>query len=285
MARSRNIKPGFFKNYELADMGPLAQILFAGLWCLADRQGRLEDKPRLIKAEIFPYYDCDVNGELTKLQRLKLVDRYVVDGVAVISVVNFKKHQTPHNTEKQSTLPAMPDGYGNTSIESTPCTDNGGFTVDSRNSNDGKPPDSLNTDSLIPDSLSSPAEKSAEPEKPDTELQAACKETWKSYSSAYFARYGTEPVRNATVNSQVKSFVKRLSYDESPQVAAWFLDHTASFYVSGGHGFNLLLKDAEKLRTEWATGRRMNGTKARQVERAGSMVDAVNEILSERAGT
>lgn len=153
MARSRNIKPGFFKNYELADIGPLAQILFAGLWCLADRQGRLEDKPRLIKAEIFPYYDCDVNGELTKLQRLKLVDRYVVDGVAVISVVNFKKHQTPHNTEKQSTLPAMPDGYENTSIESTPCNDNGGFTVDSRNNNGGKTPDSLNTDSLIPDSL------------------------------------------------------------------------------------------------------------------------------------
>jgi hypothetical protein len=149
MARARNIKPGFFKNYELADMGPYAQILFSGLWCLADREGRLEDKPRFIKAEIFPYYDCDVNGELTKLEQLKLVDRYEVDGVAVIQVCNFKKHQTPHNTEKASTLPAKPAANphaGTTSVI------NGALTVDSRKSNGGNPPDSLIPDSLSTDS-------------------------------------------------------------------------------------------------------------------------------------
>ncbi len=146
MARARNIKPGFFKNYDLADAGPLAQILFAGLWCLADREGRLEDKPRLIKAEIFPYYDCDVNGELTKLQRLNLVSRYVASGVGVVQVLNFKKHQTPHNTEKGSTLPEQ------TSIESTTYAANGELTVDSRKSNDGKTPDSLIPDSPNPDS-------------------------------------------------------------------------------------------------------------------------------------
>lgn len=152
MARSRNIKPGFFKNYELADMGPLAQILFAGLWCLADREGRLEDKPRLIKAEIFPYYDCDVNGELTKLERLGLVVRYEAGGFSVIEVRNFKKHQTPHNTEKASVLPAAPD---KTSTESTHSNDNGELTVNPPKSNGGNPPDSLIPDSgfRIPDPL------------------------------------------------------------------------------------------------------------------------------------
>ncbi|MDH5297880.1 MAG: conserved phage C-terminal domain-containing protein [Desulfobulbaceae bacterium] len=105
MARSRNIKPGFFKNYDLADLGPVSQLLFAGLWCLADRDGRLEDKPRLIKAELFPYYECDVNGELTKLARLKFVDRYVVDGEQYIQIENFQKHQQPHHTEKKSIIP------------------------------------------------------------------------------------------------------------------------------------------------------------------------------------
>lgn len=155
MARARNIKPGFFKNYELADMGPYAQILFAGLWCLADREGRLEDKPRLIKAEIFPYYDCDVNGELTKLERLKLVDRYEADGIAVIQVCNFKKHQTPHNTEKASSLPAR-SAYSPEKPHAAYSQEiNGGLTVDSPKSNGGNPPDSLIhrfTDSLIPDS-------------------------------------------------------------------------------------------------------------------------------------
>ena len=37
MARARNIKPGFFTNDVLADCDPLARLLFAGLWTVADR--------------------------------------------------------------------------------------------------------------------------------------------------------------------------------------------------------------------------------------------------------
>ena len=150
MARARNIKPAFFKNYDLADAGPVAQLLFAGLWCLADREGRLEDKPRLIKAELFPYYDCDINGELTELERLGFVRRYKVGDVAVIEVLNFKKHQTPHNTEKASALPAYP---GQQPMEAAPAVVNGELTVNPPLENDGKTPDSLIPDSLIPDSL------------------------------------------------------------------------------------------------------------------------------------
>lgn len=167
MARARNIKPGFFKNYELADLGAGAQVLFAGLWCLADREGRLEDKPRYIKAEIFPYYEYDVNGGLTELQRLGLVSRYVVAGVAVIQVCNFKKHQTPHNTEKASTLPEQP---AKTPIESTTYAANGELTVDSRKSNGGNPPDSLIPDSPIPDSgLMDTAAQAPSPSRKKTE--------------------------------------------------------------------------------------------------------------------
>ena len=57
MARSRNIKPAFFKNYELADCGAYAQLLFAGLWCLADRDGLLENKPRLTLTVNSPNYN------------------------------------------------------------------------------------------------------------------------------------------------------------------------------------------------------------------------------------
>ena len=61
MARSRNIKPGFFLNDDLAECEPLARLLFAGLWCIADREGRLEDRPKRIKIEVLPYDNCDVN--------------------------------------------------------------------------------------------------------------------------------------------------------------------------------------------------------------------------------
>ena len=46
MARARNIKPGFFRNADLVEMPIEARLLFIGLWTLADRSGRLEDRPR-----------------------------------------------------------------------------------------------------------------------------------------------------------------------------------------------------------------------------------------------
>lgn len=153
MARARNIKPGFFKNYDLADQGPIVQLLFAGLWCLADKEGRLKDQPRFIKAEIFPYYECDVNGELTKLERLGFVRRYVASGMGVIEILNFKKHQSPHHTEKESTLPAF--AGVSACIEKAPEI-NGELTVNPPKQDGGNPPDSLIPDSLIPDSRTKP---------------------------------------------------------------------------------------------------------------------------------
>ena len=73
MARSRNIKPGFFLNDELAECDPLARLLFAGLWCIADREGRLEDRPKRIKAEVLPYDDCDVDELLNQLAERSLL--------------------------------------------------------------------------------------------------------------------------------------------------------------------------------------------------------------------
>jgi hypothetical protein len=49
MARSRNIKPGFFTNDELAECHPLGRLLFAGLWTIADKEGRLDDRPKKLK--------------------------------------------------------------------------------------------------------------------------------------------------------------------------------------------------------------------------------------------
>lgn len=150
MARARNIKPSLFKNELLGVADPLLTILFTGLWCLADREGRLEDRPLRIKAEIFPYREIDVplfNGYLTELSRLGFIDRYNADGVAVIQVINFVKHQSPHNTEKASELPAKSlQTNGIQEITVKQPLSNGEVTAQERS-------DSLIPDSLIPDSL------------------------------------------------------------------------------------------------------------------------------------
>ncbi len=105
MARSRNIKPGFFLNDQLAECDPLARLLFAGLWCIADREGRLEDRPKRIKIEVLPYDNCDVDELLNQLAKQGFILRYEVGGNRYIQIVNFLKHQNPHKNEVKSVIP------------------------------------------------------------------------------------------------------------------------------------------------------------------------------------
>jgi len=109
MARTRNLKPAFFKNEDLAELPPLARLLFAGLWCWADRDGRLEDRPKRLKAEVLPYDDCDVNSLLTLLADSpgKFIVRYEADGARYITIPQFATHQNPHQAEKPSEIPAL----------------------------------------------------------------------------------------------------------------------------------------------------------------------------------
>lgn len=103
--RSRNIKPGFFKCEDLAECDPLARLLFAGLWGLADRDGRLEDRPKRIKAELLPFGNCDIEILLGQLVANGFIVRYQVDEHKVIQVLNFAKHQRPHHKEPSLGLP------------------------------------------------------------------------------------------------------------------------------------------------------------------------------------
>lgn len=106
MARSRNIKPGFFKNEDLVTLPYETRLLFIGLWCLADREGRLEDRPQRMKMEIFPADNIDLKKGLDALVRTKFLTRYEVEGTKYLLINNFKKHQHPHHKEGPSTLPA-----------------------------------------------------------------------------------------------------------------------------------------------------------------------------------
>ncbi|HCF1421617.1 TPA: hypothetical protein N0H37_001621 [Pseudomonas aeruginosa] len=105
MARARNIKPGLFENEDLMELGPFDRLLFIGLWTLADREGRLEDRPKRIKIKLFPGDDYDVDQGLAALAARGFITRYEVQGFAVVEVANFHKHQKPHGTEKDSVLP------------------------------------------------------------------------------------------------------------------------------------------------------------------------------------
>ena len=116
MSRARNIKPGFFRNADLVELSIEARLLFIGLWTIADREGRLEDRPKQIKMEIYPADSFDVNSLLDELAATDMLMRYEAGGKRYLQVVNFTKHQNPHRDERASTIPP-PGGLSGTSDE------------------------------------------------------------------------------------------------------------------------------------------------------------------------
>ena len=80
MARACSLAPSFFKNEDLAECSPWARLCFAGLWALADSEGRLEDRPKRIQGALFAFDSVNVEPLLEELQRHGLIERDQVDG-------------------------------------------------------------------------------------------------------------------------------------------------------------------------------------------------------------
>ena len=112
MARIRTIKPQFFLNEDIASFPPLVRLLFTGLWCLADREGRLEDRPVKIKVQLLPYDEIDIDSALSSLHERRFILRYEIKSEKYIQILNFLKHQQPHYKEVESEIPP-PKGHKN----------------------------------------------------------------------------------------------------------------------------------------------------------------------------
>jgi len=125
--RSRILKPGFFQNAKLAELPPRVRLLYAGLWLLADREGRLKNAPGVIAEQLFPF-DGDgkscrqwVRTALKLCREAGFTAEYVgvyPDGkkVNVLFIPAFLKHQKPHPREAASRLPGPPSELLNVDI-------------------------------------------------------------------------------------------------------------------------------------------------------------------------
>lgn len=145
MPRIRAIKPGFFTNDDLADLSPLTRLMFIGLWTVSDREGRVRDRPRKLKAEIMPFDDIDCEAALASLVASGFIIRYASGTDRYIQVINWPKHQFPHVNELPSLIPA-PEGY-NPALrvkreQSAGNMGNGGGNTVNGNTSSGRPPKS-----------------------------------------------------------------------------------------------------------------------------------------------
>ena len=105
MPASRVLKMQYYLNEEIAELSVRARLALPGLWCLADRDGRLEDRPKKIKAQLFPYESADMEKLLSEMDG-KVIHRYEVDGKCFIQILNWEKHAKVHPKEKSFQFPS-----------------------------------------------------------------------------------------------------------------------------------------------------------------------------------
>ena len=274
---------------------------------LADREGRLEDRPKRIKMEVFPGDDVNVEKGLNELHTSGFVHRYEAAGSRYLEVCAFLKHQNPHHREPPSIIP-KPEAHPHLQLGESPRLDADATPqkpeasprpAEERHVPARLNPSSLNPSSLIPDSgflipdslqKQPPAVADAPAAKPargngkgngKEHPTPPTGETWEAYSTAYLQRHGAKPVRNAKVNSQIKQFVERIGEAESPGVAAFFVGSNRGLYVSANHPVNLLLRDCESLHTEWVTNRHGTETAARQADQTATIGNVFNKLIAE----
>jgi len=106
MARARNIKPGFYANEDLAECSIWARFIFPGLWMMADREGRLEYRPKKIKGELLRFDSQDAEPLLQELEARGFILVYEASGKKYIQILQFSKHQNPHHREAESVIPS-----------------------------------------------------------------------------------------------------------------------------------------------------------------------------------
>ncbi len=112
MARIRSIKPAFFRHRELflleQSSGLPVRVGFAGLWTVADREGRFRWKPVELKLDCLPYDDVDFAEVLAALESADFVQKYTIDGKEYGVVPSWIDHQVISTREAQSVLPQPP---------------------------------------------------------------------------------------------------------------------------------------------------------------------------------
>ena len=104
--RSRIIKPDFFQDEKVNNLSYAEQILFIGLWTLADKRGLLEYIPDVIRSFIFPFKPkTDIKKMFKNMEKIGFIKKYANNCKQYIHIINFERHQHIHPHEAQYDIP------------------------------------------------------------------------------------------------------------------------------------------------------------------------------------
>lgn len=109
--RRREISASFWTDERVWDLeSDAARLLLPALWQIADREGRLLDRPFDIGVQGRPWAPREVPALIDQVVSAGLLYRYEVAGVRCLAFPPkaWKKHQRPHPNERDSVLPEIP---------------------------------------------------------------------------------------------------------------------------------------------------------------------------------
>jgi hypothetical protein len=113
MARARTIKPHFLRSRSMRAVSGMARLTFIQLWLVADDEGRVAALPRLLAHQLYPgdREAADrLPGWLDELEGQHCIERYTVDRLEYLRIVNWRRHQKIYHPTP-SRLPARPVGF------------------------------------------------------------------------------------------------------------------------------------------------------------------------------
>jgi hypothetical protein len=123
MSRIRTIKPDFFRHEGLQDLErenpeSYSMLVFAGLFTVADKNGRFEWKPRSLKLDILPFLNFDMAITLNLLEKEKFIVSYSVEEKKYGMIPTFSEHQ--RITGKEAITPGRHPGPEQRNTGETP---------------------------------------------------------------------------------------------------------------------------------------------------------------------
>lgn len=274
MARIRTIKPELFRHHELYELeietGLPIRISWAGLFTVADREGRFKWRQKELKLDILPYDNIDFERVLNALATRGFIVKYAWNSREFGYIPSFKQHQVINNKEKDSVLPDP---------KNNECEIIDLSTREAR-------VDHAMTESLFLDQGERKGKegkgkgKGKEGEREGNGFpRELTREIWESYRAAYFGRYKVEPARNVKVNSAISQLAARLGPD-AIEVVSFFVSHNEGFYLKKMHSIGLCLQDAESLLTQLKRGRSVTSMDVREFEKTNHFISQVERIQS-----
>ena len=121
MARKRMIDPKFWSDDKMMSLTPMHRLLFIGIWNFSDDGGIHKNSNNMLKAEVFPCDDINVEevGNLKdELIELELIIPFNSNGIELFYVKNWKIYQSI-----QKPIPSkykLPEDYSSPTVALQP---------------------------------------------------------------------------------------------------------------------------------------------------------------------